>query len=202
MQHKKNEYFDLPGLLQQGDADLLQAVKANPSLSVGGYFAMLSEFINLAPEVISALEKFAKLDADNRQWIKVEGMIALLTNLGCTACIPDFYAISHARGGGDWRLAAFHAKKLLDEYNGLYLRILETRRTNVPHDEHSPDDPAPAHEHHAVPDAATSLKEYIERLGNEEADRRAVGDALGILAAVSEETRRKAAAEPPRSRIG
>jgi CheY-like chemotaxis protein len=174
MKNENNEYFDLSILLKQGDLDIRRIAETG-ALSVGEYSAILSKFIDLAPDVTDGLNKFIKMDADNRQWVKIENMLALLTDLGCKTCIPEFYSISHARGRGDWRLAAFHAKKLVEDFGELQSRVLEARRTRKPDD---------------APDAETSLKEYLQGRDNEEARRQGVDEALGVLAAVTEEVRR------------
>jgi len=174
MEHENNEYFVLSVLLELGDLDIRHIAETKPSLTVGEYCDLLSKFTRLAPEVSSALVKFVKFDADNTQyWRNIENMIALLTELGCKACIHDLYAISHARGKGDWRTAAFQAKKIIDAFDSLHARILTAKRTKRPDAQHA-DDPS------SVPDAATSLKKYVQYLDDEDAKRKLSRDILTV----------------------
>ena len=174
MERESNEYFVLSVLLDLGDLDIRHIAEAKPSLTVGEYCDVLSKFIRLAPEVSSALVKFAKFDADNMQyWRNIESMIVLLTDLGCKTCIHDLYSISHARGKGDWRTAAFQAKKIMDAFDNLHSRILTAKRTKKPDVQHA-DDPS------SVPDAAASLKTYVQYLDDGDARRKLSRDIFTV----------------------
>lgn len=166
MKHTSDEYFDLPTLVEMGDLDIRRIAREKPSLTVGGYFAMLSQFVDLAPAVSNSLAKFTVFHADDiRHWRNVETMIALLTDLGCGQCIPDLYSISHAREKGEWRLASFHAKKLMEEFGSLQQRILAAKRTKMAGN--APDDQDAA----AAPDDALSLQEYVSCLRSEKTEQ-------------------------------
>jgi PleD family two-component response regulator len=82
------------------------------------------------------------------------------------------YALSNARGKGDYRLAAFHAEKIAPGFNDLYLRVLYTKDEK----EESQDEDA-------------TLLSCIEALDAGEASRKllvmAVDDSPAILEAVA-----------------
>jgi hypothetical protein len=181
------------------------------SLSAGEYFALLSKFILLAPDVSYSLVKFVKFadfEADSKQnWRNIEVMIALLADLGCEKYISDLYSISHAREKGDWRLTAFHAKKILDDFNALYAQAVEAKIVEHPKSDASPDGPGGTDSPSAdcvAQDVAMPLKQYIRHLHGDgvkdeqedilaaetdESDQRqvifAVDDASEILTAVA-----------------
>ena len=180
MEFERNEYFDLLILLELGDLNLRQVAEANPSLTVGELFAMLSKFTDTAPEVSDVLNKFTKLAAehDNKQhWRHIENMILLLTNLESNIGIPELYAVSHARGQGDWRAAAFHAKKIVNEFNNLYTRIIAAKRT-ITADALS--DAQGANNLSSIPDVTVTLKEYLGGLDYDETKHKLAQEILTV----------------------
>ena len=180
MTHEASEYFDLSIILGLGDLDIRHIAETRPSLSVGEYWELLSKCISLAPEVSSALVKFAEFDGDSTlYWRALENMIALLTDLGCNKCVTALYSISHARGKGDWRTAAFQAKKILDDFNSLYTRILTAKRSKMPD---APPVTGLTGDSYTVPDPASSLQEYITYLDDEGARRKLSRDIRAVKA--------------------
>ncbi|MDR0776392.1 MAG: response regulator [Azonexus sp.] len=188
--HKDNGYFDLSVLLQQNDLNIRRLAEIQPSLTVDEYSESLREFLAQSPDTSSALRKVASAEADDmRYWRSIEAMITLMKRLECETCVDALFAISHARGKGDWRAAAFHATKMLEDFNGLHSRIMAAKKTG------SAD---------VRPDGATTLKEYVAHLNDEAAEIKmpqaapsvaaekavhkplilAVDDSLDILAAL------------------
>jgi CheY-like chemotaxis protein len=166
--------FSLTALLKQGDVNMRRIAGEDKKLTAGEYFRMLSQFLDLAPLVSDAVKKFADNEADVKEWKNIEAMIALFQDLGCDTYIPDLYAISNARGKGDHRLAAFHANKIGQTFDDLYLRIMYAKT---------------AKKTAGFPDADTTLWSCLKRLDEEEANRKmlvlAVDDSPAILEAVS-----------------
>jgi len=186
--HRDNEYFDLSILLKQNDLNIRRLAEIQPSLTIGGYSEWLREFLAQAPDVADALGKFANAEADDMRYRRsIEVMIALMKRLECGTCVDALFAISHARDKGDWRAAAFHATKALDDFNALHSRIMAAKKTGNAE---------------AQPDGATPLKAYVAHLNAEAAKTKtpqampapgkaapkplilAVDDSLDILAAV------------------
>ena len=100
-------------------------------------------------------------------------MITLLKEMECDKFIPDLYAVSHARGTGDHRLAAFQANKMETGFNGFYSQIKAAKTKKEA----------------KSPSEASSLISCIKALEEEEANRKlmvlAVDDSPAILEAVS-----------------
>ena len=173
MEIENTEYFDLPGLLKHGDLDIRNFADTYTA-SAEEYFKILSKFIRHSPVVKIALSKFADRDLDKDAYRNLEEMTFLLKDMGCDMFISDLYAILGAYDTGNWRLAAYHAGKILDDFNGFHLRIEETKRTRKPE---------------TSPDTSLSLKEYIRCLDEEESNRKmiilAVDDSPVVLKSLS-----------------
>ena len=131
MGNRSIEYFDLYALLKQGVLKIRRVAAAEPSLSVYDYFNRLSKFISLAPDVSVSLNKFINRDGDKDACKNLDAMTRLLESLGCDKIVPDFYSILDIFGKGDWRLAATYAKKIVDGFNELHLRIKTSKRTKI-----------------------------------------------------------------------
>jgi CheY-like chemotaxis protein len=178
MENERNEYFDLPTLLKLGDFNVRGIASAKTSLSVGEYFKMLTKFVDLAPAVSSALNRFADRDGNKDACRSLDDMTVILADLKCDKYITEFYNILDAFGKGDWRLAATHAKRIADDFDGFHSRVLKAKRTRRPEtlpDSKTADSP---------PDEI-SLKAFIDLLDAEEADRKmmilAVDDSPVLL---------------------
>ena len=162
-------FFDLPTLLKQGDLDI-RTFADNYSASTDEYFNMLSKFIKLAPTVKNALTKFADRAGDKDAYRSLEEMINVLKDLAHDEFFSDFYTILGAYDTGNWRLASFHAEKIIDSFSGFHSRILAAKKSKKPD---------------SLPDTTLPLKEYIKCLDDQEANRRmiilAVDDSPVVL---------------------
>jgi PleD family two-component response regulator len=174
---ENNEAFDLPTLLKQGDLDIRRFATANPLFTVAQYFYTLSCLSKTEPSVSSALTKFVDCDADRGACRSLENMISLLESLGDDKLILDFHSLLNAYGKkGNWREAAIHAKKVKQSVADFYSHI--TSAIIKPGNSSSVQNPD-----------GTTLKEYIERLDDEETHRKLqiliVDDSPVILKSVS-----------------
>lgn len=167
--------FDMSTLLRQDDLCVRKFALSSPSVTVEEYFQKLSEFLLLAPHVMSALRKFSDREGDKTAYKSIDSVITLLTSVGCDKLAVAFHPVLDTYGkAGNWREAAAHAKLIQDDFAGFHQSI-EAARTNK-----KPD---------ALPDAALTLNEFIRRLDDEEANRKlvilAVDDSPAILNAIS-----------------
>ena len=163
MEKKNNCYFDLSTLLMKGDLNIRQVAESDSSLTIGKFFEMLAEFIDMAPDALIALRKFAEINENMRDRRTIETIISSLKQLGSNKCLPELYALSNARSKGDSRLAAFHAKAIMDDFNSFYLQIISAKTDALPN---------------GARDEQSSLKELIQFLDNEEADRKKMAPAV------------------------
>jgi len=180
-----NEYFDLPTLLKQSCLNTRIFAATEPALSVGEYFGMVSDLLKLAPNVSSALIKFANREGDKDACKSLDSMIALLEKFGCNRFILDFHSLLNAYGKkGNWREAATYAKQIEKDFNAFCLRVTAAKRKSIAFS--NPGD--------SSLDASPSLNEmplgeFIKHLDDEEASRRllilAVDDSPVILKTVS-----------------
>jgi PleD family two-component response regulator len=135
---------------------------------------MLTQFTDMALNALNALKKFAELNEDKQDWRAIEAIIPLLDQLKSGKYLPDLYALSNARGKGDSRLAALHAKTVTEDFNRFSYQIISAKTDALP-------DGAPGEQ--------SSLKELIQFLDDEEAGRKmlvlAVDDSPDILTAVA-----------------
>jgi CheY-like chemotaxis protein len=156
----------------KGGLDVRQAAESDPSLTIEKYFEMLAEFTDITG-CFGFLEEIRQINEDTRDWRTIEATISLLNQLKSNKYLPDLYAISNARGKGDARLAAFHAKTMMDDFNGFYLQIMSAKTDALPY---------------GAPDEQASLKKLIKFLDDDEAGRKmmvlAVDDSPAILTAV------------------
>ena len=175
MENENSEFFYLPILLKQDNLNIRGLAKANPSLSVDEYFRLLWDVINLAPDVNCALSKFANLIGDKDACRCLDNIIRVLEDLGCKRFLFVFHSLLNAYGKkGNWREAAIHARQIMEEFSELHSFIMSSIRTRRIND---------------APDGALPLKQYIQLLDEEEANRKmlilAVDDSPVILKSVS-----------------
>ena len=165
--------FDLKILLMKGDLNVRQAAESEPSLTVGEYFELLTGFIELAPAALLSLSKFAEINENVKDWRNIEAVILSLNQLRSVKYLPDLYAVSNARSKGDSRLAALHAKTMIDDFNSFYLQIISAKTDALPD---------------GAPGVQASLKKLIQFYDDEEANRKmmvlAVDDSPSILTAI------------------
>ena len=170
---ENKEYFDIIALLKLGNLRLRYAADTY-AMSVDEYFAMLSNFLKLAPNTLRALRRFESRDGDKDDYKDLDCMVSFLKELGWQQFIPTFYRILGAYDTGNWKLASYHAEKAGDEFKEFCSKITAARKTSKPDSLQDPNMP---------------LKEYIKYLDKEEENRKlvilAVDDSPVILKSVA-----------------
>jgi len=121
--------FNLTALLKLSDLNIRHAAEENKKLSVGEYFRMLSQFLNLAPDASSAIKRFANDDSLTMDWKIIRDIIAFLKELSCEKYLPDLNTIRNACVEGNHRLAAFHAEKIEQSFNNFYSHVMDAKIT-------------------------------------------------------------------------
>jgi len=173
MDNEKNEYFDIPTLLRQKDFDIRRLAEKS-ALPTGEYFGMLLDFLTLVPETLYAINKFENRLGDKDAYKVVDDMATMLKKLMCNKFISEFYSALDAYEKGNWRLAAVHMESIEEKFREFYLRVKSAKRSTKPE---------------VLTDTTISLKEYLELLDFEEANRKhiilAVDDSAVILKSVS-----------------
>jgi phage FluMu protein gp41 len=89
---KEETHFDLSVLLKQDNLDIRDAAANNPSLTVGGYRELLQQFIDLAPDILGVIKKFARQDFNlaKKDYKNLEQMLSLLEKIKCDKFAVDF----------------------------------------------------------------------------------------------------------------
>ena len=176
MEYEKKEYFDLLSLLKPDDLNI-RFLAEKYAVSVDEYYRMLADLINLAPNVLTALDRFAKRDGDIGACTSLENMTTLLKKLECQQFVSAFVSILDAYEKDHWRTAALYAERVREEFKGFYQRILAARKLEKPD------------YIKALSGNIVSLKETIENLDKIETHRKlvilAVDDSPVILKSVS-----------------
>ena len=146
MEDKSTGYYDIPTFLKQGDFDVRAIAAANPSLTVLGFFSMLSEFIGLMPNVTRALIQLSTVEAKkddfgNYQVLRdnadkaivhnkgIKDMIALLTEMGYEKFISGFNYIFNTAWDEE---ATIYARHLIGELEAIRDLINTAKRLNKP----------------------------------------------------------------------
>jgi len=180
MKLENNEFFNLPTLLRHNDLRIRQIAAEDPSLSVYEYFHMLSNYLNLTPDVARAFIKLSERNGDRDAAKYLENMVAVMADLGAKEFILELYSIIDAYGKGDWRLAAALTKQVMYDFEKVSARIATAKTAKKPESLPDLDDPAAA---------TLSLRDYLKFLDDEEANRKliilAVDDSPVILKSVS-----------------
>jgi PleD family two-component response regulator len=173
MKIRSNDYFDLTVLLKQ-DIFGIREIAAEYKGSAQGYFCILSEAIKLTPDTNKALKDFIKQKADKETYRAVDKMVALLKKMMCKILVVEFNILLDDYKKGEWRLAAVHAGEIIKHFDELSSIAISARQEKKPG---------------ASPDASLSLKEFIQYLDDEEANRSmiilAVDDSPVILTSLS-----------------
>jgi len=170
-----SESFDLPTLLKQSGLCLRHFAASEPLFPAAEYFCMLTKILRFAPDVSTALVKFATCDPDRDACKSINIMTTLLERLGCDEFALDFHSLLDTYGKkGNWRKAAIYAKRIKQDFDKFCSHIMTARELGA--------------QSSGAPSEA-SLKELIERLDTEEAHRKllvlAVDDSLVILKSIS-----------------
>ena len=170
VERENKRYFDLTALLKLNDLGL-QSFADECELSAGEYFDLLSEFIKLAPNVESALSRFAKSDGDKDAYRYLDNMATLLKDLGSDKFIADIYSILDAYEKGNWRLAAHYAKGIINSFNVFHSKIAEAKKRKKTE---------------AFPDTSLHLKEFIKQLSLGEKKREEEESRKAVILAVDD----------------
>ena len=169
-------FFDLPKLFKKGNLNI-KYIAEKHMLSAKEYFELLLDFLNLAPDVSKSLKRFISIKHDIEDYKTVNSMAELLKDLGADNLITPFYTVLGAYDTGNWRLAATHAERLLDQFDELHVLVKEAQR--MLKREESP----------IAQEPDLLLKAYMQRLDEEEASRKliilAVDDSPVILKSVA-----------------
>ncbi|MCL2705281.1 MAG: response regulator [Spirochaetaceae bacterium] len=121
--------FNLTALLKLSELNIRRVAENNKKLTVGRYFKMLSQFVNLAPNTSDAIKEFAGDSSGIKDWKSIKDMITLFEEMRCETYIRDMNEIRNACGKGDHRVAAFHAEKIDHGFNNLYSQIMTAKIT-------------------------------------------------------------------------
>jgi CheY-like chemotaxis protein len=125
MDNKHRQLFDLITLIRQGDFDIRKVADANPSLTIKEYFDWLMEFVKLAPSIISALPKIADANGDKHDFLQIKNLNSLFNKLGERGkLLPAIEIIAKANENSGLEAAALNAKKTIDDFEGLFNRVV------------------------------------------------------------------------------
>jgi len=119
--------FNLTALLKINDLNTRRVAEEKKRLTIGEYFRILLQFLNLAPNASDAIKRFAGDVSQTKDWKIIRDIIPLLNEMRCDRHIPDLNAIRNACERGDHRLAAFHAEKIDQSFKNLYTQIMSAR---------------------------------------------------------------------------
>ena len=177
--------FDIPTLLRLGDLNIREVAQDNLTLSVGKYYAMLSEFLAGAPKAASALERIAALTARQSDLEVVIDIKAQMENIGCEKLIFILSDIIGAVEKNNLEFAATCAKSILDDFYEIPPRITLAERSGKAANVLPPHDPTIE----STPIAAQPLKNVLNRLDRDELTRKlrilAVDDSAVMLKTIS-----------------
>ncbi|MDR0316098.1 MAG: response regulator [Treponema sp.] len=164
MENVCNHSFDLSALLKIDDLDIRMIAGNNLSLQASDYYKLLSEFINIAPNVENILNRIAALEGENIDFRFVEGIKELLRSMGCNKLLPAINDIVNSGKMGQSKIFASCAKKLSEDIHDLYTRIVRTM--NISEADEPGEYPA------SIFEKIFPLKKALELLEQEEASRK------------------------------
>jgi len=175
MQPGNELYFDLPKLLKQDDLKTRRFAASEHASTACDYFSMLSKLLDIEQDVNRALDLFARVNASIDDCKSLDAMITVLEDIGCEKFVLDFHALIDAYGKkGNWREAASLAKQIKESLVKFYKQINSAKTRKRPG---------------ALTSDDISLSEFLQRLDDEEANRKpvilAVDDSPAILQSVS-----------------
>ncbi|MDR2541839.1 MAG: response regulator [Treponema sp.] len=185
MKDINSKNFDLLTLLKLGDLDIRSISEDFDTLSVKEYFNLLSDFFELAPVAISALDKIVGLNAEKDSFKSLKDMKNLLRSLGYNKCTPVIEGILNASEKGNMDLAADWAKKFFGDFKRLYTRTLTAVKKEYAYSYTSNVENVNYLETYGT----QNLKVALEQIDNGEATRKlrilAVDDAPVMLKTIS-----------------
>ena len=169
--------FRLTALLRLGDLNMRETANQYKKMTLGEYYALLSQFLAMAPDVFVALKDFAADDYGNRDWKIIREIIALFQRINCHKFTNDLNAIRNAHGKGDHKSASYHADKMKQGFNDFYSEIFSAKKAK----NSSADPNEPSHD--------STLQECLETLAGNGAEHKpvvmTVDDSPVILETVS-----------------
>jgi PleD family two-component response regulator len=175
-------YFNLPELIKHGDLDIRSAAKSAPSLKVSEYCGLLSQFTDIASDVLEILENFAyrEFAKDRKSFKCMDRVIYLLDQLGCDKYTVGFHFLNSVhKNKNNWNLASIQAEQLIEGFTGFRQRIENAKSCDTA-EESDPQLEALFNN--------GSLKEYIDYLDKNDANRKlvilAIDDSPDILKAI------------------
>ncbi|MCL2070103.1 MAG: response regulator [Treponema sp.] len=180
--------FDLTTLLRQGDLDIRKIAEKDLSLSIAGYFSLLTRFLADAPRALDALARIASLDAQKDDCQTVENIKTLLEDMSCKKFTLILSDIISAIKSNKADFAASCTKSILDDLKAIYDRIHSAEITEDRSDLLASDD-SPHASGTIPPFSAQTLKKMLDKLDREEEKRKmrilVVDDSSVILQTVS-----------------
>ena len=107
MELTNNDHFDLAALLLLNKLDTRHSAEVKPSLTLGEYYDVLSEFLLLAPDISRGLTNLERKESERDDRRCLNQMISLMETIGCEAFVVESHSILNAyENSGNWRLAA------------------------------------------------------------------------------------------------
>jgi len=125
--NKQTEHYDLQVIMRQGDLNIQRAAAAKPDMTASEYFDMLAKTIYQAPVFLGDLRKLLNLESDRPTFQRLSEMLTLLTDIGFEKDMIIFDSLIDAYEKGYTRLVARYAKKIKDDFEGLFSRVIEAR---------------------------------------------------------------------------
>ena len=178
-----NHNFDLLALLKLKELDIRRVAHDNPLLRVGEYNRVLSKFINYNTKIISTLDKISSPGAKESDFSFMADVKTLLMNMGCYKLMPLIDDIISTGKRGHNKFASDYAKKMLEEHNNLYAKIILTIEEDDKVDKTTGEDEI------IVSKETQVLKKVIHLMDHNEATRKmrilAVDDTPSILKMIS-----------------
>ena len=162
MEMEKKLNFALPILLKFDELNMQKIAAGNLTLSVGGYFSLLSRFISEAPAAMEAMSRIAALNEKKDDLQTVINIKALLEDMGCKKFILILSDIISALNKGNKDFAANCIKSVLADFNQFLARITsaQTETASSASDDLS-------NSVTTVPSLSESLKKVLDRIDRE-----------------------------------
>jgi len=189
MEDESRETFDLLTLLRTGDLDIRGIAANNRLLSAGEYFSRLFKFTDQAPHAAEALSWIVTNGIDRDALQSLAGIKLLLISIGYNKLNTVIDEIVEGGKQGDKTFTVARAKKILDEFNDIYSRVLSAKRQEKAEDlSDSPDKPT-AYGNNPVSYDTYPLKKVLHLIDHDEANRKlrvlAIDDAPVMLKIIS-----------------
>ena len=186
MGEKNGRRFNLKTLLKAGDLDMRKISRNNLSMLVGEYYRILERFVNRVPMVLEAANKIIALKAADYDFRTLGDIKYLLDGMGYEKFSPVIDQIIHAGKMGHTKFASDCAKGILDEFNGLYTRIMAAEETK---EDETAAEIQPANDQSYTYYLATPLKVVLQLLDHEESARKmkilAIDDSPVVIKIIS-----------------